>query len=223
MTLDSFRDEISDLITLLLESGIAISSTGIVIDYRSPNWRRITWATNKFTSGDLFRIESPTVSEYREWIASQGYSVLLFDGSFIQISYDFEDQELIAHRLMYFPCPFDLDQELLEIFPLVDVVDMYQESGTPCVRLRTPIRFDYDNASAANHHPASHMTFQWSHCRIPVVSPISLGHFIQFVFKNFYPNIWRFQEFLQTWPTIHFSPTITLSQSAYLHFSIVNS
>ena len=52
---------------------------------------------------------------------------ILFDGSLIQISYDFDYSELVGHRLLYFPCPFDLDPELLQTLPLVDVIDFYRD------------------------------------------------------------------------------------------------
>ena len=148
---------------------------------------RITWPNNTSVPPCLFRIKSPTVSEYRGWVDSQGYSAILLDGSIIQISYDFDDSALVGHRLLYFPCPFDLELEYLDTFTLSELIDVYFGEGTEWVRLRSPVRFDYDPTALSEHHPASHMTFQWSHARIPVKSPLSLGHFIQFVFQNFYP------------------------------------
>ena len=213
--------KLENFLTLLLESEIAISTTKVVALNGSAGFQRITWATNTAAPGHLFRHNSATVEEYREWIVCDGYSAVLFDGSLIQMSYDFEYSELVGHRLMYFPCPFDLDQELLEACGLVGVVDLYQSQEMSLVRLRAPVRFDYDPNANASTHPMSHMTFQWSHSRIPVMAPISPGHFIQFVFKNFYPAMWEVHRFIQRWPRHEVESTITPEEQSVLHLHSV--
>ena len=213
--------ELDNFLTLLLRSEVAILTTKVILQHGSPGIQRITWAKNKVAPGELFRNTSPTVLEYREWIDKQGYSAVLFDGSILQISYDFENSELAGHRLLYFPCPFDFDQELLEVFALVDVIDFYRDHETANVRLRSPLRFDYQPDTNLESHPNSHMTFQWSHTRVPVMAPISPGHFIHFVFKNFYPTMWEVHDFLQEWPKHEFESTITHDQQRTLHFCSV--
>ena len=116
-------------------------------------------------------------------------------------------------------CPFDLELEYLDTFTLSELIDVYFEEGTDRVRLRTPVRFDYDPTAHSQHHPASHMTIQWSHSRIPVKSPLSLGHFIQFVFHNFYPWLWNAHSFLNEWPRDELQTTITAEERHMLHFS----
>ena len=182
-------------------------------------FRRITWATDNIVPGSLFRQPSATVSEYCDWISCQGYSALLFDGSIVQISYDFDYRDLVGHRLLYFPCPFDIDQDLLATDGLLEVIEVYKDSGAELVKLRSPVRFDYDVKSYSDSHSESHMTFQWSHCRIPVVSPLSPGHFIRFLFKSFYPSIWKDHEFIQDWPRHYIDPTISLEDLRELHFN----
>ena len=213
-----FRD-LQNLLSLLLRSGIAISTT-TVLDLPGPQGiRRITWSNNYAVPSNLFRLDTPTVSEYRGWVDSQGYSAVLHDGSIIQISYDFEYSEMVGHRLVYFPCPFDLDMEWLNTLNLSEVIDLYFDEGTDEVKLRTPVRFDYDPGNHSESHPASHMTFQWSHSRIPVSSPLSLGHFIQFVFQNFYPFLWNTHKFLNEWPRDELDATITSEERRILHIS----
>ena len=214
-----FRD-LDDFLSLLLQSGVALTSTPVIDVRGSSGHRTITWSTNSSVPHYLFRIESPTVSEYQDWVDSQGYSAILFDGSIIQISYEFRYVELVGHRLLYFPCPFDLNMEFLDTLTLSELIDLYCEERTETVRLRTPVRFDYDPDSHAKNHPASHMTFQWSQTRIAVRSPLSLGHFIQFVFQNFYPLLWNTHEFLNQWPCDNFDTTIRTEEESVLHFSL---
>ena len=222
MTPDSTFAEVRDFLTLLAQSEVAVATTAVVDLPIRRGGRRVTWANNAKVPGDLFRYASATVSEYREWVDRQGYSAVLYDGSLIQISYDFEGYELVGHRLVYFPCPFDIDQEMLDDLPLAEVIDLYRSQERPEVRLRSPIRFDY-GGSLGGHHPASHMTFEWSHARIPVMAPISLGHFVEFVFKNFYPPMWNVHDFLRDWPKQNADRTITPEEQKLLHLNAFES
>ena len=211
--------ELKNLLSLLLRNDLALASNDVIDIRGAEGYRTITWANNSNVSGHLFRFEYPTVSEYQEWVDSQGYSAILCDGSIIQISYNFRFSELVGHRLLYFPCPFKLDISLLDTLTLSQIIDLYCDEGTDVVRLMTPVRFDYDPESHAENHPASHMTFQNSHVRIGVRSPLSLGHFIQFVFENFYPSLWSEHEFLNQWPRDELDATITPIETGFLHFS----
>ena len=219
MTPISVLIEIDSFLRLLHESRVALFTNKVVERPGRLGFRRLTWATSDSVPRALFRQNSATVSEYRSWVDYQGYSAVLYDGSLIQMSYDFENSELIGHRLLYFPCPFDLDNELLDALGLVDVVDLYQNQDLSSVRLRAPIRFDYNPDAASATHPASHMTFQSSHARIPVVSPLSPGHFIHFVFKNFYPSMWNAHKYIQEWNHPWLSRTITQDEQRMLHFN----
>ena len=222
MSPGSLFRELDNFLSLLLRSGIALASTSVVDLRGDRGYRTITWSNNYSVPSHFFRIESPTVSEYQAWVDSQGYSAILLDGSILQISYNFQHTELVGHRLLYFPCPFDLDMELLDTLTLSELIGLYFDEGTDGVRLRTPVRFDYDPNSHSIYHPASHMTFQWSHARIAVRSPLSLGHFIQFVFQNFYPSLWNTHTFLNEWPCDELEATITSREQSVLHISSVD-
>lgn len=220
MTPNNVFRELSDFLDLLMRSELAITATKVVRQYGQRGFQTITWATNNDTPKDLFRNQSASVSEYREWIDCQGYSAVLFDGSLIQLSYDFRHRSLVGHRLLYFPCPFDIDTTLLlEDLSLIDVIDLYCSDEDSHVRLRSPVRFDYDRGANVDTHPLSHMTFQWSHSRIPVVAPISIGNFIQFVFANFYPRMWNSHPFINSWPRQKLASTITPAERMILHLN----
>ena len=117
---------------------------------------------------------------------------MLFDGSLLQLTFDLRGSGLVGHRIGYIPCLFLLDEEgraLLRSEPILDVIELFRGRGEKYLRLRTPIRFDFDPDAATERHPASHMTLNHPNCRIPVRGPLGLGHFIKFVFWHFYPTV----------------------------------
>ena len=208
--------DLINLLDLLQLSEVALLTT-TVTPYGPNRNKRITWAQNSYDANALFRNRSATVSEYWEWLESGNYSAVLFDGSILQISYDFRFAELTGHRLLYFPCPFDVARELGADIPVLQVLEPLVLDRLDGIRLRAPIRFDYDRRSARPGHPASHMTFQWSHVRVPVMSPLSLGHFVEFVFRNFYPDIWDIHKFLRDYRPMENPRTITTAERTSLH------
>ncbi|MDA1051924.1 MAG: DUF2290 domain-containing protein [Planctomycetota bacterium] len=136
-----------------------------------------------------------SIAEYRGFVEAEAYSALLNDGSLLHLSYDFQNSELIGHRLLYYPCPFIIDPKLADE-PILDVLE-FCGNDLELFRLRSPVRFDFDLQRAAINHPASHLHFQHEECRLPIVAPLSVGRFVQFVFHNFYPHWWAEHEFLR--------------------------
>ena len=57
--------------------------------------------------------------------------------------------------------------------------------------MKSPIRFDYSiEKTRIKIHSISHFHLNFSHTRIPVFGPLSVGHFGRFVCKYFYPKYW---------------------------------
>jgi hypothetical protein len=205
MTPKALARQLRNLLDLLLESEIALAINPI-IEY--PGLRsRITWAAPLVSPGAMSASTFATVDEYRSFLSSQMYSAVLYDGALIQISYDFEGIDLVGHRLCYYPCPFDVDSDLLRTEPFADVIDIYQSSADSRINLRSPCRFDYDEQNFESSHPAVHMHFIAPNCRWAVSRPLSPGDFIRFVFRHFYPEVWAAQPFLQRWPRWRSDPT----------------
>ena len=140
--------------------------------------------------------EHASVTTYRTWLENGAYSALLFDGSLLQITYDFAGPQLIAHRLAWVPCPFIIDLQRLQEESPIEVLDLYTAGKPVDVVLRTSIRFDYDTEGAGPGHPAAHMSIDSAECRIACAAALRLGYFVDFVFRNFYPEFWRAQEYL---------------------------
>ncbi len=214
-TPNQLRAEVESLLNLLLSAEIAIDINPVV---RTQGNRliRVTWGG--CYSGALFRGDFASIDDYCRWIDDHAFSAVLYDGSLLQLSYDFAlTQELVGHRLGFYPCPFDLDEEWVRGETLSEVIAVYRQQKGCDVRLRSPLRFDYDAAAAKGNHPAVHLTMQAETCRWPVVAPLSPGHLIQFVFKNFYPELWYVHSFLREWPRVLGKRTIQQHEQCDLH------
>jgi hypothetical protein len=216
MSLSSLRNDLRNFLDLLIAKEIALLATP-PIEARDRGRLRLSWPG--FASGQLFRNKSSTIEEYCEWIRAGAYSAILFDGAILQISFDLDGTKVVGHRLSYFPCPFDIDSTRLREEPLLDVLEDFRHTPD-AIRLRSPIRFDFDPAHRTLGHPQTHMTALWDHCRWAVATPLSLGHFVRFVFRHFYPSLWAQYPFLRNWSQTRVAKgEITEAEASLLHIS----
>jgi hypothetical protein len=224
---------------------LALLEVELLLDYRAPVLRRsnrvaiVTWPSSENSRGLVVPGQFGTVPEYRRMLQDQEYSAVLFDGSLLQLSWSFVSNRLTRHRLCYFPCPVELTSVSLDA-PEATVSDAVDEcllqdfaggedgrnffedppGGLfPLLRLRSPVRFDFDVEAAADDHPACHLTMTREECRIPVHGPVSLGHFVRLVFRNFFPLIWARHAFLRTWSAPHTFSTISAAELSELHIA----
>jgi hypothetical protein len=108
-------------------------------------------------------------------------------------------------------------RQMLREEPILDVISLLREQGEKFLRLRAPVRFDYDPNSATLVHPAAHLTFNHHECRMPVKGPLSLGHFVDFIFRNFYPEQWQAHALLREQPKDDWGLTLTPKQECTPH------
>lgn len=209
------RSEIQNLIDLLVDKGIAIDANPVVIR-RIRDDQRVTWPST--CRLPLTAERFATVRQYTRLLEGRDYSALLLDGALLQLSLDVRGSEVRGHRLCYYPCPVDADEELLQTDPVLDVIELHLSSGTAAIHLRSPLRFDY-SARESPAHPQSHLHLLWEHSRCAVYAPLSVGHFVRFVFSAFYPDLWKASEFLQEWPTEEFETVISREHSRGLHLA----
>lgn len=110
----------------------------------------------------------------------------MIDGALISLLYRFQGNELVSHRLSFFPAP---DLEVFQNEPeLYSVDEMYLDILDQRV-VTVPLRFDFDSGDAfiPVEHPKSHLTLgQYENCRIPVSSAVSPFQFMDFILRNFY-------------------------------------
>jgi hypothetical protein len=128
------------------------------------------------------------VQDYVNLVTSREYSYLMHDGGVIQVAYTFDRDRIERHRLVYYPCPFQITRRDTSFDG--GLLDLISEQFLPSIEenllLRSPIRFDYAPEAAADYHPASHLTVNDPSCRIPARAPLHFDTFIRFILENFY-------------------------------------
>lgn len=215
------RREIDELMATLTEAGLLLRSNPTTqIVAHGLTW--VTWARGipKLPVGGV------SVTEYRRILQDAEYNALLKDGGVLQLSFAFERDVLVKHRLSWIPAPVQFDDQATEEVDVADLVDealiaaglqivddddQAEEDGQGAeeegveipgktdLLLVAPVRFDFDSRAAAEDHAASHLTFNRASCRIPVYGPVSLGHFVRFTFKHFYADEWKRNDRMRQW------------------------
>lgn len=197
----SVANDVRNVLDFLQESDLALYVNAV--DERPD---RVTFHRHDPTAEFLINHNHPDIDQYRRWVEVGAYSAVLPDASLLQLTYDIAGGEISGHRLAYIPCPFEVDSELLESEPILDVVDLHR-SNDPL--LRSPIRFDFDPSSAKPGHPAAHMTMNGMDCRVACVAPVHPLRFVDFVFRHFYPAMWSSHpRFFETAPYRHFGKAV---------------
>ena len=204
MTARQLRHEINDLVALLAEIGLVARSNATTIHEHVP-FKWVTWAGH---SGHLPR-GGETVAEYRGIIRDNEFTCVLVDGGIVQISYALRGQVLEKHRFAWIPSPVVVDVEDVRSQDIAELIEeglfgagvklTENDDSAEDLLLIAPVRFDFDRPAQGEGHPACHLTFNRHSCRVPVFGPLSLGHFIRFVFRHFYPTQWATSERLRTW------------------------
>ena len=179
--------QITALTTGVIESGLCDAQNFPSIAALPHNVTEIGIANKDYS---IF-LKSITYAEmYQAALEKKIYNIKMIDGALLTLLYRFSNDQIVAHRLSYFPAPdliaFQNDPELYAEDELyVDILDR---------RIVTvPIRFDFDDDDTVRcplEHPASHLTLgQYENCRIPVSSALTPYHFISFIITNFYHSV----------------------------------
>lgn len=169
----------------------------------------ISWAGSSGLSY-LFS-DYASIKQYQETIRRRDYNFCLADGAIIQLRYKFDDTKIIYHRLCYTPCPYPYSPEDFGDIGLADIPDLMGASDfISNTRLVSPIRFDFDFYFTDDKHAKSHLSLNKQTCRIPAYGPISLGHFMQFIFRYFYEEDYDDNGW---WPAVR--PRVTAKTLGY--------
>lgn len=217
----------------LVENEMAIDANGCVVKSLANGVKHVTWqkfkpipydigADNTITEGfPMGRFA--TLDEYMYFLVNRHYSFVLNDGAIVQIEYKIQRNKIVWHRLCLYPCPIDMLNVDLAGAEIGDfLMDIGARDFKEFVRLRSPIRFDFDPENAATFHPGSHMTICSDQCRIPVKSYIDIRKFIEFVFFNFYPDIWKEFDFVKNITPDNQTPCITDDEKGVFHINWIN-
>lgn len=177
-----------------------------------------------------------TISEYRMLLENRQYNVVLVDGSLLSMRYEFTHGGVVsAHNLCYYPCPLALtygEEEQASFDSLADLFDamlaaelgdalvqrdIYEETSVSQLVMRAPLRFDYAPGDARDDHAASHVHIAHPDSRVPVFGPMSVGHFVRFVFSNFYRDWIELCDGFDAVPTRHLGHELLGPQLAAMH------
>jgi hypothetical protein len=128
---------------------------------------------------------------YRECLKEKDFNILMLDGALIQFMYRFRRDEIVAHKIAFYPSPsierFQDNPDIYEQYYYGQEIftDIFDEKVV-CA----PMRFDFDSAEEKHvdvNHPKSHLTLgNYTNCRIPVKAPITPYRFILFILRSFY-------------------------------------
>lgn len=126
---------------------------------------------------------------YKCCVRKRAFNFKLIDGALIQLMYQCKRNDILMHRLVYYPNPYTeryIDKEFKEVhFERKLSTDVFRDTS-----MVIPIRFDFDNDAekyVEHYHSYSHLTLgDHKDCRIPVSQPVSPFQFISFILKNFY-------------------------------------
>ena len=205
--------EITELVARLLEANLAIEANGTV-EISLPSHRHlIAW-----TGVDISLAQTPgsdidTVGEYLRLLKARQFTCVLFDGSLLQLSYHFVRTSLTGHRLVYIPCPValdfrdpaapgsDLSQSVINALSEENPASQpgQYQAVAPRLRLRSTLRFDFDPDAQRADHPSSHLHFAGEQSRWAAFGPLCVGHFVRFLFRHAYPEVFADHEFLRSW------------------------
>lgn len=218
LTPKRIKEDIDGLISELIGKGIcndsnfsAIRPSGSKVD--------ITFSGSEHVSIALGDIKYTEI--YLELADKRSYNMRLVDGALLQMMYRVEGDELIQHRLAFYPSP--------SLLPFQDDPDAYMrdELFIEIVQRRIvpfPLRFDFDAREGVYidvAHPKSHLTLgDVKRCRIPVSAPLTPRWFVEFVLRNFYQT--EKYDFVGGLPQhkIKFPTSITANETGLMHMVI---
>lgn len=179
----SLRTNIQTLTEKISEHRICFDSNVPIISGNG-NWQysiTVPNETNVFLKNNLSYREI-----YDSMVASRFFNLKMIDGALINLQYLFENEDIIKHRLSFYPSPYLIEyQNNSELYLRDDTDEEYLQANEQNVVF--PIRFDYDIKTLGSNHPISHLTLgRYKDCRIPVSAALTPFHFLSFVIENFY-------------------------------------
>jgi hypothetical protein len=219
----------------LLEAGLAIAVNPL-IPFRVGDKTRLSWPQAKDFSLVLTDNVYASINEYRQCFSGGHYMALLQDGALVQVSYDFRHGVIVGYRFCYYPCPLlwpedqdagdwdgfnDLLQGTLytqieDLETLGQTAEEAPSGSAERLQLRSPIRFDYAPETRSAIEPASHVHISGANARIPVYAPLSLGQFLHFVIKHYYPT---HAQTIDSLPIRYLDRSIEYAEECTLHFN----
>lgn len=213
------REEINSIITVLVETGLVDDQNFAFIEQTHANTYLVRYSGNTQFGTTLRQVLYEDM--YRDQLRDRAFNILMLDGALVQMTYVFESDRLIRHRLAFLPSPDLLDfQNAPELYSeellYADVIDKRV--------VTVPLRFDYDarpGIAVPVTHPESHLTLgQYSRCRIPVTAGLTPHSFIRFVLSSFYGTSSQLVPIRLPSPKLRFNACITEPELREVHIGV---
>lgn len=218
LTPNNLKEDIDGLISELIGKGVCDDANFSAIrSYGRQS--EVTFSGSEHISIALSDIEYSDI--YSELSNKRSYNMKLIDGALIQLMYRIDDNELMQHRLSFYPSP--------NLLPFQDDPDSYMrdELFLEIVQRRIvpfPLRFDFDARDGVHvdvTHPKSHLTLgDVKGCRIPISAPLTPRWFVEFILRNFYQT--NTHDFVSDLPRhrIEFPMSITANEKKLMHMVV---
>lgn len=131
-----------------------------------------------------------SIEQYLKILSDNAFLAVLNDYSLIRCSFVFKDKKLISENLLWWPCPVKVDSNMVDEFGLIETIQLLLSdiANKEYIRMRSPIRVDFDIFNDTEVHPKAHMHIESEECRINTNEPICFNRFINYIVKSFYPN-----------------------------------
>lgn len=148
---------------------------------------QITWNSH-ISSRNNCGSSFTKLDQYLFILKNNSYHSLLFDGSLIRANFKFENNILLSQNLLWWPSPYNYSELLQDGFSPLDIMENFYSDSKwfETIKMRSPIRVDYDFNLNTVTHPKSHMHIQHENTRLSIDSPICFNRFVDFIFRNFY-------------------------------------
>jgi len=187
------RNIVDDTCRLLNQVGIAPYFSSPTI-YNKGDRELVTWPVAgqpESTNGSFASLD-----QYLLWLRGEQYTCLLHDFSIVRASYECIGNEVVGHTLLYWSCPIDckisvetandmclaIEEFIANPRGMQDYIDL---------RLRGPMRFDFDPRNSAPHHPSVHLHVQFEESRLFVEKPLEFPSFVKAIIRTFYHFQWQ--------------------------------
>lgn len=188
---ENTRDQIINTLELLQrEKVISYFNLPEIINDISNNKVQITWK-NHVGGREVSSKAFLTIRQYLTILQSRAYHALMNDNSIIRFSFVFSDDKLVSQNLLWWPCPIQIDNELFKEYGIVETLNDMLENNVISndIRMRSPIRIDFDSSNNTVEHPRAHAHLQHHECRINTDKPMCFNKFMKFILTNCYPEM----------------------------------
>jgi hypothetical protein len=198
--------------------------TGLVSDSRIHNAYRRSSGVTEITWGDdgyvLTDDRFASLNEYINLVEARQYSILLSEGDILQFSFSLKRDQVVKHRLCWYPCPIRLSRDDIENSSLIDAILEKMNNGDfDDFFCKTPLRFDFDPDNSSEEHPEVHLHMISEDCRLPVKTPLCLRKFIEFISDNFYSEVAEILKLNEKAITWDGGDKLTEKQKAKMHIN----